>query len=82
MTKRIKKVALQKKDGSTKTAPLGKRHADVKPKGSAARSKHGFIDSSDKFVNRKEGAKIATKAKQTKRKTKNLHSTELKAYKG
>ena len=76
--KKIKKVALQKKDGSIATAPIGKRHADVEPKGSAARSKHGFIDSEGNFLNRKEAAKVATKAKQTKTKTKNLHSTDLK----
>jgi hypothetical protein len=78
---KIEKVALKKKDGTIKTAALGKRHADVKPKGSAAKSKHGFIDSKGKFVSRTEGAKIATKAKQTKNKTKSLHSTELKNYK-
>jgi hypothetical protein len=79
--RKIERVALKKKDGSVNTVPVGKRHADVKPKGSAARSKHGFVDSNGKFLNRKEGAKVANKAKQTKTKTKNLHSTDLKAYK-
>jgi hypothetical protein len=75
---KIEKVALKKKDGTVHTAPVGKRHADVKPRGSAAKSKHGFIDSNGEFLNRSEAAKVATKAKQTKVKTKNLHSTELK----
>ena len=81
MPNKIERVALKKKDGSVKSVPVGKRHADVKPAGSAARSKHGFIDSDGKFLNRKEAAKVATKAKQTKSKTKNLHSTDLKKYK-
>ena len=81
MPNKIERVALKKKDGTINTAPVGKRHADVKPKGSASRSKHGFIDSNGKFLNRKEAAKVATKAKQTKNKTKSLHSVELKGYK-
>jgi hypothetical protein len=63
---RIKAVAIK--------APVGKTHADIRKKD----GKHGFITTDDKFVNRKQGAKIATKAKQTKTKTKNLHSTDLK----
>lgn len=78
MANKIERVALKKKDGTVHTAPVGKRHADVSPRGSAAKSKHGFIDSNGKFLNRKEAAKVATKAKQTKVKTNNLHSTELK----
>ena len=81
MSNKVEKVALKTKDGKVRTAPVGKRHADVKPKGSAARAQHGFVDSNGKFLNRKEGAKVATKAKQTKSKTKNLHSTDLKGYK-
>lgn len=64
--KRIKAVALK--------APVGKTHEDIKKKDGV----HGFITSDNKFVNRKEAAKIATKAKQIKNKTKNLHSTDLK----
>ena len=65
-TERIKAVAIK--------APVGKTHADIRKKD----GKHGFITTDDKFVNRKQGAKIATKAKQTKKPTKNLHSTDLK----
>ena len=65
-TERIKAVAIK--------APVGKTHADIRKKD----GKHGFITTDDKFVNRKEGAKIATKAKQTKTKVKSLHSTDLK----
>ena len=64
--KKIKAVALK--------AHVGKTHADIKKEDGV----HGFITSDNKFVNRKEAAKIATKAKQTKTKTKNLHSTDLK----
>lgn len=64
--KKIKAVALK--------APVGNTHADIRKKD----GKHGFITTDDKFVNRKEGAKIATKAKQTKKPTKTLHSTNLK----
>ena len=64
--KKIKAVALK--------VPVGTTHADIRKKD----GKHGFITSDDKFVNRKEGAKIATKAKQTKTKVKSLHSTDLK----
>ena len=66
MVKKIKAVALK--------APVGNTHADIRKKD----GKHGFITTDDKFVNRKEGAKIATKDKQTKKPTKNLHSTDLK----
>lgn len=65
MTK-IKAVAIK--------APVGKTHADIRKKD----GKHGFITTDDKFVDRKQGAKIATKAKQTKKPTKNLHSIDLK----
>ena len=82
MPNKIERVALKKKDGTVTSVKPGKRHADVKPKGSAARSKHGFVDSDGKFLNRKQAAKVANKAGQTKTKTKNLHSTDLKAYKG
>jgi hypothetical protein len=82
MANKIERVALKTKDGKINTAPVGKRHADVKPKGRAARAQHGFVDSNGKFLNRKEGAKVASKAKQTKTKTKNLHSCDLKGYKG
>lgn len=64
--KKIKAVALK--------APVGNTHADIRKKD----GKHGFITSDNKFVNRKEGAAIATKAKQTKTKVKSLHSTDLK----
>ncbi|UOF82039.1 hypothetical protein [Caudoviricetes sp.] len=70
---KIKKVAVRKKDGEIKTTKIGNHHIDI-----ASRGKRGFIDNNGKFVNRKEGAKIATKSGQTKEKTKNLHSSQLK----
>lgn len=65
---KIKAVAIK--------APVGKTHDDIRKKD----GKHGFITTDNKFVNRKQGGKIATKAKQTKggKKVTNLHSTDLK----
>lgn len=71
---RIKKVAIKLKSGEVKTTKIGKQHKDI----NGGHGKRGFLTTSDKFVNRKTGAKIATKAKQTKVKTKNLHSHQLK----
>ncbi len=70
---KIKKIAVKKKDGEIKTAAIGKHHVDI-----ASRGKRGFIDSKGSFINRKEGAKIAKKSGQLTKKTKNLHSSNLK----
>lgn len=72
--KKIHKVAIKLKDGTVKTVPIGKQHKDI----NGGHGRRGFVTTSGDFVNRKQGAKIATKAGQTKVKTKNLHSTELK----
>ena len=44
--------------------------------------KEGFVTSEDKFVKRKEAAKIAKKAGQIKGNVKKLHSTDLRKAAG
>lgn len=75
--KKITKVAKKTKQGVVHTTKLGNVHADIPSKG-----EHGFIASDGKFKNRKQGAKIANKANQSKTKVRKLHSTDLKQYKG
>ena len=69
---RISRIAIKKPNGEIKTAPIGKRHDDLKTSG-----KRGFITDTGKFAGRQEAAKVANKAHQTKG-VKSLHSHNLK----
>ena len=42
----------------------------------------GFVEDDGKFHERPQAAKVANKAKQTKKPVKKLHSEDLKAFKG
>lgn len=74
MPPRIAKIAVKTPAGKVVSAPIGKRHKDI-----PATGQHGFVTGSNKFVGRGEGAKIATRAGQTKQPTKSLHSHNLRS---
>lgn len=77
MPNKITAVARKDKKGKVHTVPLGKQHKDIQAKG-----RRGFVEDDGKFHERPQAAKVANKAKQTKKPVKKLHSEDLKAFKG
>ena len=82
MAKKIVAPALkEKKTGVIMEAPSKAwAHDQIEAKEHIKKKKvkEGFVTSEDKFVKRKEAAKIAKKAGQIKKNIKKLHSTDLR----
>ena len=81
---KITKVAV-KNSGKTYVEPIPTSHDAIRKKNkikSKPKSERGFIDSSGKFLDREDAAKVALKARQVKGvaevKSKGLHSHNVK----
>jgi hypothetical protein len=80
-TKIVAPALKEKKTGIIMEAPSKKwAHDQIEAKEHVKKKKvkEGFVTSEDKFVKRKEAAKIAKKAGQVKKDVKKLHSTDLR----